>query len=143
MKWGSRGYVHLKGSPINPYVVPGGEDLIVGAANYPPNYRTLDSLLAAKAPQDVIDRFVETFPSYYSNILYDIVNARYLQQDTIDFGKSFTRYEKVKVYVADSTPRFLDPGTPDDELGPINVITNLENRKQKKNIIQLLFIHVK
>jgi hypothetical protein len=71
MKWGSRGYVHLKGSPINPYVVPGGEDLIVGAANYPPNYRTLDSLLAAKAPQDVIDRFVETLPSYYSNILYD------------------------------------------------------------------------
>jgi len=132
MKWGSRGYVHLKGSPINPYVVPGGEDLIVGAANYPPNYRTLDSLLAAKAPQDVIDRFVETFPSYYSNILYDIVNARYLQQDTIDFGKSFTRYEKVKVYVADSTPRFLDPGTPDDELGPINVITNLENRKTEE-----------
>lgn len=129
MKWGSRGYIQIKGTPINPYVVPGGEDLMVGAANYPPNYRTYDSLISAGAPQDVIDRFIETFPSYFSNPVYDIPNARFLQQDTIDFGRNFTRFESVKVFITDSTPRFLDPGIPEEELGPVSVITDLVERK--------------
>lgn len=131
-KWGSRGFVHLKGTPINPYVVPGGEDLIVAAANYPPNYRTYDSLLKSGAPQDVIDRFIETFPSYFSNTIYDIPNARFLQQDTIDFGRNYTRYEKVKLFVVDSTPRFLDPGIPEEELGPVTVIKDLTTRETEE-----------
>lgn len=129
MTWGARGYIHLHGQPLNPYVVPGGDSVTVGAANYPPNFRTLDSLKAVGAPQDVIDRFIETFPSYYSSPVYDVANARYLQQDTIDFGKSYTRFQGFRIFVVDSVPRFIDPGTPSTDLGPVKVITNLDTRK--------------
>ncbi len=128
-KWGSKGYLRLYGQPINPYVVPGGEVVSVGAANYPPNYRTYDSLLAVNAPQDVIDRFIETYPGYYSSPIYDIQNARYLQQDTIDFGKFYTRIKDFKLFVVDSVPRFIDPNTKAEELGQATVITDLATRK--------------
>jgi len=129
IKWKSRGYIQIKGTPINPYVVPGGEELMVGVDNYPPNYRTLDTLKASGAPQDVLDRFVETFPSYFSSPVYDILNARYLQQDTIDFGRSYSRYESIRMYITDSTPRFLDPGMDETELGPVVVIKDLSTRE--------------
>jgi hypothetical protein len=130
MWWQARGYLHLRGTPINPYVVPGGETITVGAANYPPNYRTYDSLLAVGAPQDVLDRFIETFPSYYSSPLYDIVNARFLQQDTINFGRNYRAQKEFKIYVVDSVPRYLDPGETD--LGPVTVLKNLGTRETEQ-----------
>lgn len=131
-RWGSRGYLMFKGTPINPYVVPGGEVVRVGAANYPPHYRTLDSLKKVGAPQDVIDRFIETYPEYFSSPIYDIANARYLQQDTIDFGKFYRRTKEFRMFVVDSVPRFLDPGTAQDELGPVTVIKDLATRETEE-----------
>lgn len=123
----AKGFLHIKGTPINPYVVPGGETITVGAANYPPNFRTYDSLLKVGAPQDVLDRFIETFPSYYSSPLYDIANARFLQQDTINFGRNYRAEKQFKIFVVDSVPRFLDPGNKD--LGPVTVIKDLGTRE--------------
>jgi len=131
-RWGARGYLMFKGTPINPYVVPGGEVVQVGAANYPPHYRTLDSLKSVGAPQDVIDRFIETFKDYFSNSVYDVDNARFLQQDTIDFGKIYRRTKEFKMFVVDSVPRFLDPSTPQEELGPITVLKNLTTRETEE-----------
>lgn len=131
-KWQARGYLHVKGTPINPYVVPGGETILVGAANYPPNYRTYDSLLKVGAPQDVLDRFIETYPEYYSSPFYDVANARFLQQDTIDFGRRYRAQKEFKIYVVDSVPRFLDPG--ETELGPVTVLKDLGTREtEEKN----------
>jgi len=131
-EYGAKGFIKFKGNPINPYVVPGGETVKVGAANYPPNYRTYDSLLNVGAPQDVIDRFIETFPSYYSSPIYDVANARFLQQDTIDFGKLYRREAEFKLFVVDSTPRFLDPSIDESELGPISIIKDLNTRETEE-----------
>jgi hypothetical protein len=125
--WQARGYLHVFGTPINPYVVPGGESIKVGAANYPPNYRTYDYLLKAGIAQDVLDRFIETFPGYYSSPIYDNPNARFLQQDTINFGRNYRTEKEFKIFVVDSVPRFLDPG--ETELGPVKVVKNLTTRE--------------
>jgi hypothetical protein len=40
------GYFMFKGQPLNPYVVPGGEDLYLEVRNFPPHYRSVDVLKA-------------------------------------------------------------------------------------------------
>jgi predicted outer membrane repeat protein len=129
LKWGFKnpgpddvfGFMILRGRPTNPYVVPGGEILTVRAHNFPPHYRTIDSLLAMNeqlklAGKDTIDlrldtlyKFMEVFDSYLHAPTYDVTNARYLQQDTIDLGKLYFRQYACRVYVTDSIPIFLDP----------------------------------
>ncbi len=105
------GYFMFKGQPLNPYVVPGGEDLYLEVRSFPPHYRSVDVLKALNTPQDIIDQFVNIFPKYISNPIYDVTNARYLQQDTIDFASNYLTRQAVKVFVVDSAPRFLEPGT--------------------------------
>jgi len=115
VKDGATGYVELKGLPVNPYVVPGGETVNVTAANYPPHYRTLDSLIAADTlfTEEQIDKFVETFGPYYNAGSYDADRARYLQQDTIDFGgaNGWRAEYEFKIFVVDDLPEYIEPGT--------------------------------
>lgn len=108
----AKGYIVLKGSPVNPYVVPGGEEVTVSAANYPPHYRTLDSMLASGLfTQEQIDQFIETYGPYFNAGSYDTDRARYLQQDTIDVaGKNGWKTEyKFSIFVVDQHPVYLDP----------------------------------
>ena len=117
------GFMVMRGRPTNPYVVPGGENLIVRVHNFPPHYRTIDSLEAlpedVRPAQDTIDKFMEIFPSYLNAPVYDAENARYLQQDTIDLGRMYYREYTCKVYVVDSVPIFLSPDDLNDADEPI------------------------
>ncbi|MER3328378.1 MAG: hypothetical protein RIF34_02280, partial [Candidatus Kapaibacterium sp.] len=107
----ANGYVVLKGHPVNPYVVPGGEKVAVSAANYPPHYRTLDSMVASGLfTQEQIDKFIETFGPYFNAGSYDVDRARYLQQDTIDVAGMNgwkTEYE-FELFVVDQPPVYLN-----------------------------------
>lgn len=114
----ANGYLMFKGQPLNPYIVPGGEDIVLSVFNYPPHYRSVDVLKAMGEPQDVIDQFINIFPKYMSSPNYDITNARYLQQDTIDYGYNYSATQVVKMFVVDSVPRFLEPGA---ALGSVQV----------------------
>ena len=111
MKDEANGYVVLKGHPVNPYVVPGGEKVAVSAANYPPHYRTLDSMVASGLfTQEQIDKFIETYGPYFNAGSYDVDRARYLQQDTIDVAGANgwkTEYE-FELFVVDQPPVYLD-----------------------------------
>lgn len=118
-KDGALGYLMFRGQPINPYVVPGGETVEIKVNNYPPNWRVVDAINQMWADgiltdqdmyEKMLDKAIETFPSYYNAANYDIANARFLQQDTIDFGSIFEREYEFDIFVVDSVPRVLDPG---------------------------------
>ncbi|MCS7176134.1 MAG: hypothetical protein NZ960_00685 [Candidatus Kapabacteria bacterium] len=106
--YGARGYVVFKGRPTNPFVVPGGEVVTVAVRNYPPSARTVDSLKAAGLSNDVIARYIYLYPPYFNAQAYDGGNARFLQQDTVDFGNvaATTVTYQFRIFVIDSTPRF-------------------------------------
>lgn len=117
--YGARGYVELKGRPTNPYVVPGGEWMEVVAKNYSPGRRTVDALknIAGKTIDsvfivDTLSKFVYLYQSYFHAQQYDDVllsqpgNARYLNQDTLDYGYSDSTRYKFMIFVADSMPQF-------------------------------------
>ncbi|MBM2813275.1 MAG: C-terminal target protein [Ignavibacteria bacterium] len=121
---GAKGYLQFHGRSINPYIVPGGEWVHVEVDNYPLHYRMLDSMLAhnkrvndkispydsAKViPQDVIDKFIEVYCPYMSSPVYDVTNARFLQQDTVNFGTVITNKYDFQVFVVESNPRFFEP----------------------------------
>lgn len=115
----AQGYLVLRGRATNPFVVPGGEELIVEAHNFPPHWRTIDSLKAFGDPftGEYLDCFINIFPPYlhapvYSGIEPD--SARYLQQDTIDIGRNFASEYRFKIFVADSAPRFLMSDDPNN-----------------------------
>ncbi len=111
------GYIKLKGRAINPYVVPGGENVTVTAANYPPNYRTIYALRDAKASgsititDDEISKFINLYSTYLHAPQYDGPNARFLQQDTVDVGRNFVSTYNFKINVVDSIPSILDENT--------------------------------
>ncbi len=112
-KDGANGYISFTGTPVNPYVVPGGETVMVAALSFPPHFRTLDSLKETfgwSDDNDTLAQLIELFPDYFHAQSYDTTNARFLQQDTIDLGANgayFTGYE-FKIFVADSVPYWLD-----------------------------------
>ncbi len=112
------GYLELRGMPINPFVVPGGEKCTVYVENYPPHWRTIDSLKKLtgdeEVSQDVLDQFINIFPKYLHAGKYDIANARYLQQDTINSGQNFYAQYVFDLFVVDSTPRFILPFETED-----------------------------
>jgi len=123
VKDGAVGHYVFKGKPINPYVVPGGETVTVTAKSYPPNFRTLDSLKKTYGwtnDNDTLAKLIELYADYYHAESYDELNARYLQQDTIDFAGSknpaFTNTYAFKIFVTDSVPRFLDWGASSETL---------------------------
>lgn len=107
----ANGYVVLKGSPVNPYVVPGGETVTVSAASYPPHYRTLDSLVnSGLFTEAQLDKFIETFGPYFNAGSYDTDRARYLQQDTINIGgpNGWKSEYKFDIFVVDQIPVYLE-----------------------------------
>ena len=127
------GYMIFRGRAINPYVVPGGEELMVTAHNFPPHYRTLDSLRVlledSLLTQDEFDQYYYTFMKYLHAPVYDYdydlnqqVNDRYLNQDSIDIGINYIAKHRFKVLVNDSTPIFLNPDDrtdPEDDESPL------------------------
>ncbi len=116
---GSAGFMIIRGRPTNPYVVPGGEWLTLKVHNFPPHYRTIDSLKALDSLQrpamDTVDKWIEIFGNYLNAPTYDTTNARYLQQDTINLGKQYYREYRCKLYVVDSIPIFLHPDAMNEE----------------------------
>lgn len=108
------GYLLMRGQPLNPFVVPGGETVTVSAANFPPNITTVDSMKTIPLDDDLIAQFVETYPSYMHAREYDFDpanptnNARYFQQDSINVGFNRTRTHEFEVFVVDSAPYFID-----------------------------------
>jgi type IX secretion system substrate protein len=130
--YGAQGYMAFRGRAINPYVVPGGEELVVTVHNFPPHYRTLDSLKAqldaGLLTQDEYDQYYTTFMKYLNAPVYDYdydnnvqVNDRFLNQDSIDIGLNYEARHRFKILVNDSTPIFLNPddlSDPDDDTSP-------------------------
>ncbi|NQW30577.1 MAG: T9SS type A sorting domain-containing protein [Ignavibacteria bacterium] len=118
-KWGATGYRMLRGRPINPYIVPGGEEVEVVAKNYPPSVELVDSLRKSGWSEQQISKWIYLYPSYYHAQEYhnnalalnlrdpSNTNARFLQQDTVNFGWFDTTAYKFKIHVVDSMPRFL------------------------------------
>lgn len=108
------GYIQFRGKPTNPFVVPGGEYVSVFVENFPPHWRTIDELKKLNVGQDSIDVLLNLFGPYLSTPEYMDLHARYLQQDTIDVGGPDgwrTDDYFFRIFVVDSVPRFLDPGT--------------------------------
>lgn len=117
--WGAIGYRILRGRPINPYIVPGGEELEVVAKNFPPTLELVDSLRASGFADSVISKWIYLYPSYFHAEAYDNnsipldqrnpdnTNARFLQQDTVNFGWLDSSSYRFRIQVVDSLPRFL------------------------------------
>jgi len=117
-RWSARGYRMLKGRPLNSHVVPGGEEIEVVAKNFPPSMETVDSLRAAGVGEDTLNKWFYLYPSYFHAESYDNnsidlssrdqinTNARYLQQDTVNYGWNDTIAYRFRIYVVDSMPRF-------------------------------------
>ncbi len=117
------GYILFRGQPMNPFVVPGGEWINVKGMSYPPYYRTLDSLKALpdslRPSDEYIAKFIELFRPYLSAPAYQDMEARYLQQDTIDYvGQNgyHTGDYAFRIIVVDSTPRFIGPDESEEEV---------------------------
>ena len=119
IKDGARGYIELKGQPLNPYIVPGGEAVKITAYNYPPGIQMIDAMRNAGMSDQVINMYYQGFPSYFNTPLYYGDNqdnptgeklARFLQQDTLGFGSDrfIARAEDIHIFVMDSLPRFID-----------------------------------
>lgn len=118
-RWGARGYRILRGRPINPYIVPGGEEIEVVAKNFPPTLELVDTLRRSGVSEDVISRWFNIYPSYFhaeeydnnalplANRTPDNTNARFLQQDTVNFGWLDSTAYRFRIHVVDSVPRFL------------------------------------
>jgi hypothetical protein len=118
-KWGATGYRMLRGRPINPYIVPGGEEVEVVAKNFPPSLEIVDSLRKSGIGEDTIALWFYTYPSYFHAEAYDNnalpldqrtpnnTNARYLQQDSVNFGWLDSTSYRFRIHVVDSMPRFL------------------------------------
>lgn len=113
----AKGYIVFRGIPLNPYVVPGGEEITVTAANYPPSSRLVDSLknaLGSKLSQAEIDKFVETYPDYMMTPKYDlgqtnnVNNARFLQQDTVNPGNKYIISHTTRISTVNISPRFFE-----------------------------------
>jgi predicted outer membrane repeat protein len=109
-----QGYLNFKGFPINPYIVPGGERVLVSATNYAPGIILIDTLLKDDYFKDIVSRYYQTFPPYLNTPYYnrdvdgdsDLV-ARYLQQDTIGLFGNTNMAKELTIFVMDSLPRFI------------------------------------
>jgi len=114
----ANGYLMFKGKPVNPFVVPGGENLVVESYNFPPNFRTYDQIMNSDLfTQEEKDKFIEKFRPYYNAEAYAGPDtARYLQQDTINVGLFNRAQYSMRIIVVDSVPRFLGPNEQREEV---------------------------
>ncbi len=118
-RWGATGYRMLRGRPINPYIVPGGEEVEVAVKNFPPTHEMIDTLRKWNFDEAFISRWHYIYPSYFHAEEYDNnslpldqrtpanANARFLQQDTVNFGWLDSTSYRFRIHVVDSMPRFL------------------------------------
>lgn len=104
--YGATGLISLKGQPSNPYIVPGGEEVTVRVRNFPPMRSTIDSLKAIGVTDEVLSRYLYIYRPYFNAQDYDETNARYLQQDTVNYGWNGMAEYKFRILVTDSIPVF-------------------------------------
>ena len=127
--YGATGRIALFGKPSNPYVVPGGEYVEVTAQNWSPNYRGADAIRALNLTdaqknalmktnitdpaalelaftKNVVSKFIYLYPSYFHAQSYSAADARFANQDTVDFGNASKITYRFSVHVIDSTPVF-------------------------------------
>jgi len=127
---GAPGFLRFYGTPHNPDVVPGGELLQLRVGNYPPGIRTIDSLKAladdVRPADSIIARYIFLYPPYFNCQVYDPVNARYLQQDTVDVGGASTASYRLRLFVQDTPPVFLTDVNPCGREGL--AVANLTNQ---------------
>lgn len=125
--YGATGRIALFGKPTNPYVIPGGEHVEVTAQNWAPNFRGTDAIRALNLTdaqkntlmgtsildaaelelaftKNVVSKFIYLYPSYYHAQSYDAENARYANQDTVDFGNATKITYRFSIHVIDSQP---------------------------------------
>lgn len=111
--YGASGYLRFKGRPTNPFVVPGGETVRVRATSWTPTARMVDSLKAVGYTDEEIAKYFYVYRPYLSTPSYDAANARYIQQDTVNFAAATAVYD-FKIFVTDSLPVFTtEPQTCD------------------------------
>ena len=136
VKDGALGYLELAGRPINPFIVPGGDSITVFASNYPPHYRTLDSLLLLNPgmSQDEINLWIETFPPYMHAPLYDAANARFLQQDTVNVASRYTKSYQFKIFVVNTHPVFFEENDPVTDVNKVDSPNELYIRYEPTKI---------
>ncbi|MDR0926350.1 MAG: hypothetical protein LBO69_01110 [Ignavibacteria bacterium] len=111
-----RGYLNFKGFPINPYIVPGGEAIRVGVANYA-GQALIDSLKASHLDNEVA-KYYQTFPPYLFTPYYNEdqtgepdMTARFLQQDSLGIYGNKINSHDLTIFVMDSLPRFIPDET--------------------------------
>lgn len=123
------GYIRLKGRATNPYVVPGGEVVNVFARNYPPTLKTIDSMKKAGYADSVIAKYIYLYPSYFANGSYDNTNARFLQQDTVNFGNGSQINYQFRVFVTNHPPVVTNVLAPCRDLqNPNRLFANLTDK---------------
>ncbi|MBL8005736.1 MAG: T9SS type A sorting domain-containing protein [Candidatus Kapabacteria bacterium] len=117
----ANGWVELFGTPINPFVVPGGERLVVGVTNFPPSKFTAEQTIAYDYYNDATATLTKVtngndtvarvnaniFRSFFNVPVYDVANSRYLQQDTLNYARNLTSRDTVRIFVIDSIPQFV------------------------------------
>lgn len=122
----TRGFLRFWGTPHNPDVVPGGELLQVKVSNYPPDARIVDHLKGILA-DSVVAKYVFLYKPYFNCEQYDVTEARYLQQDSIDFSQNAVATYRLRIFVQDTPPNFKTDVTPCPQcLG--RVVANLTDK---------------
>ena len=142
----AEGYMVLRGTPMNPYVVPGGEKVRVTVQNFPPSKRVIDDLRDVFG-QDTLDKFMYIFPSYFNAPEYDLGEnarrARFLQQDTIyNTSNDYADYE-FDMFVVDSMPVFVDNGaTPEVYYKDVNYtpVNGVAPMYQDSNAVRVMYL---
>ncbi len=142
----ANGYMVLRGTPMNPYVVPSGENATVKVENFPPHVVTINALKNLYG-QDTLDKFIYIFPPYMHAPNYDVDElatiARYLQQDTINYASTYYREYTFKIFTIDSTPRFLsynsDPEVFYKDVN-YNPVKNMPEMYQDSNSVRVMYL---
>ncbi len=119
VKDGAEGYEVLRGKPLNPWIVPGGEKVTIRVENFPPHWRVIDSLKKYNDPAltpDIIAALFPIYPQYMHAWVYDNQLARYLQQDTIDVASKYQSRYDFTLFVVDSAPRFIEYNEPETQV---------------------------
>jgi predicted outer membrane repeat protein len=152
----AQGYMVLRGAPMNPYIVPGGEKVKVYAKNFPPSARLQDIIkeqlkndttFTKEQKEVILSNLYYTFPSYFNAPLYDTLveknRARFLQQDYINNASRYTSNYEFTVQVVDSVPRFIpETATPQVVYNDINYVPakGKEEKFVDENDVKVMYL---
>ncbi len=104
--YGANSYLLFKGQPTNPFVVPGGEEVVVRVRNWAPSAEVVDRLKELGLSDEEIAKYIYLYRDYMNATVYDSDNARFLQQDTVNYAWDHTIEYRFRILVIDSIPVF-------------------------------------